>query len=65
MKNVTVFRVDYVRKTKVPIGRVVERRNKERGDNLIGLLQLARRSFSASAQEAFQIAVDRPRGWFG
>lgn len=65
MKNVTVYRVDYVRKTKVPIGWVVERRNRERGNNLIGLLQVARRSYSASPQEAIQTAVDRPRALFG
>lgn len=65
MKNITVYRVDYVRKTKVPIGLVVERRNKERGNNLIGLLRLARKSFSTGPQEAIQIAVDRPRALFG
>jgi len=65
MNNITVYRVDYVRKTKIPIGWVVERRNKERGNNLIGLLRVARRSFSTSAQEALQIAVDRPRALFG
>ncbi len=58
MKNITVYRVDYVRKTRVPIGMVVERRAKERGDNLIGLLRMARRAFSSSAQEALHIAVD-------
>lgn len=58
MKNVTVYRVDYVRKTKVPIGVVVERRLKERGDNIVGLLRLARKAFSSSPQEAFHIAVD-------
>lgn len=61
MKTVTVYRVDYVRKTKVPIGCVVERRSKERGDNLIGLLRLARKTFSSSPEEALQIAVERPR----
>jgi len=58
MRNVTVYRVDYVRKMKVPIGMVVERRVKERGDNIIGLLRLARKAFSTSTEEAFHIAVD-------
>ncbi|MGA7105049.1 MAG: hypothetical protein WBX49_06855 [Candidatus Deferrimicrobiaceae bacterium] len=58
MRNVTVFRVDYVRKMKVPIGLVVERRVKERGDNIIGLLRLARKAFSTSTEEALHIAVD-------
>ena len=58
MRNVTVYRVDYVRKMKVPIGLVVERRMKERGNNFIGLLRLARKTFSTSVEEAFHIAVD-------
>ena len=65
MKNVTVYRIDYVRKTKVPIGSVMERRNTERGNNLIGLLRLARKSFSNSPQEAIQTVLDRPRPLFG
>lgn len=65
MKNVTVYRVDYVRKTKVPIGSVKERRSEERGNNLIGLLRLARKSFSTGPQEAIEIVVDRPRPLFG
>ena len=64
MGNVTVYRVDYVKKTKVPIGWVVERRGKERGDNLVGLLRLARRAFAVGPQEALQIAVERPRAMF-
>ena len=60
MRNVTVYRVDYVRKMKVPIGLVVERRVEERGDNIIGLLRLARKAFSTSAEEALHIAVDPP-----
>jgi len=58
MRNVTVYRVDYVRKMKVPIGLVVERRVKERGDNIIGLLRLARKAFSTSTEEALHISVD-------
>jgi len=58
MKPVSVYRVDYVRKTKVRIGTVLERRTKDRGDNLGGLLHLARKMFSASPQEAFLTALD-------
>lgn len=58
MKNVTVYRVDYVRKLKVPIGLVVERRRKERGDNVMGLLRLARKTFSSSPDEALHITID-------
>ena len=59
MKQVTVYRVDYVKKTKVPIGHVLERRTKERGDNLIGLLRLARKTYCRTPQDALHIAVDR------
>jgi len=65
MMNVTVYRVDYVRKTKVPIGSVKERRKVERGNNLIGLLRLARKSYSTGPQEAIQTVLDRPRPLFG
>jgi hypothetical protein len=58
MKTIPVYRVDYVRKLKVPIGSVVERREKERGDNIIGLLRMARNSFSSSPEEALHIAID-------
>ncbi len=58
MKTVTVYRVDYVRRTRIPIGAVKERRRKERGDNLIGLLRLARKTYASSPEEALYIAVD-------
>ncbi len=58
MKTVTVYRVDYVRRTRIPIGAVEERRRKERGDNLIGLLRLARKTYASSPEEALYIAVD-------
>lgn len=64
MNNVTVYRVDYVKRTKVPIGWVVERRGKERGNNLIGLLRMARKAFAAGPQASLQIAVERPRARF-
>lgn len=56
--TITVFRVDYVKKMKRPIGTVIERRQTRRPGNLSGLLQLARKTFSTSPQEAFQIALD-------
>lgn len=58
MTPITVYRVDYVNKTRVRIGTIFERRRKDRGDNLRGLLFLARRSFSSSPQEAFLTALD-------
>lgn len=58
MRPVSVYRVDYVRKTRVRIGTVMERRTRERGDNLSGLLFLARKMFSASPEDAILIALD-------
>lgn len=58
MKSVTVYRIDYVNKTRVPIGTVVERRKKDRGDGLVGLLRIARKIYSSSALDSIQIAID-------
>jgi hypothetical protein len=58
MRIVKVYRVDYVKKTKVPIGRVVERREKYRGGNLLGLLRLARKFYGTGPKDTIHIAVD-------
>ncbi len=58
MQSVTVYRIDYAKKTRVPIGTVVERRKKDRGDNLLGLLRVARKTYSSLAQDSIQIAID-------
>ncbi len=66
MRTVTVYRVDYVKKTRVPIGEVWERRKKDRGGNLFGLLMLARKIYGAGPEDAFHIAVDNQearRAW--
>lgn len=58
MKTVTVYHVDYVRRSRIPIGRVEERRKKDRGNNLTGLLRLARKTYGLGPEDAFRIAVD-------
>ena len=58
MRAVTVYRVDYVQKTRVPIGWVMERRRTVRSDNYLGLLRLARKVFALSPEDAFSIAID-------
>jgi hypothetical protein len=67
MKTVTVYRVDYVKKTRVPIGGVQERRKKDRGGNLLGLLKLARKTYGTDPEDAVHIAVDNQEasgpGW--
>jgi len=58
MKTIQVYQVDYVRKSRRPIGVIEERRESDRADNGAGLLRLARRKFAASADEAFRIIVN-------
>jgi hypothetical protein len=59
MNTFTVYRVDYVKGIRIPIGMVEERRKKGRPGNLAGLLRLARNLFSTNPQEAFHIALDK------
>jgi len=56
MRTVTVYRVDYVKKARVPIGEVQERRKKDRGGNLLGLLRLARKTYGTDPDDAIHIA---------
>ncbi len=58
MRPISVYRVDYVKKTRVRLGTVIERRSKERGGNLQGLLYLAKAKFAATPQEAFLTVID-------
>lgn len=58
MKGLTVYRVDRETRTKIPVGTVMERRKEERGRNLIGLLQVARKDFVSSQGDALQIQAD-------
>ncbi len=58
MKDVTVYRVDYVSKERIPIGTVIERRREERGDNILGLLRLARKMYAKNLEDALHIAID-------
>ncbi len=47
MNKVVIYRVDGVMKKDVPVGTVEERRKRERGDNLIGLIRVARKEFAS------------------
>ncbi len=58
MKGLTVYRVDRETRTKVPVGTVVERRKEERGRNLVGLLQVAKKDFVSARDESLQIQAD-------
>jgi len=59
MKIVTVYAVDYVKKMKTPVGSMVERRKADRGDNLLGLLKLARKQYASTPDAALRICLER------
>jgi len=59
MKNVTVYVVNYVHKMKTPIGSMVERREADRGDNLLGLLKRARKQYASTPDTAFRICLEK------
>jgi hypothetical protein len=58
MRAVTVYRVDYGRKTEDPVGAVPEMRKTERAHNRLDLLRLARRLFAYDAADALHIVID-------
>ena len=58
LRAVTVYRVDYGRKTKDPIGAVLEMRTTERAHNYLDLLRLARKLFALDAADALHIVID-------
>ena len=52
MKNYTVYRFDYIRQVREPVGKLVERRSKDRGGNIEALLRLAQRIYSTSSLDS-------------
>lgn len=58
MRAVTVFRWDYGRKTKEPVGVVFEMRKTERIGNYLDLLRLARKLFAMNSADAVNIIID-------
>lgn len=58
MRAVTVYRMDYGRKTRYPVGVVLEQRKKERGENQKDLLRLARRLFAVDTADSVHILID-------
>jgi hypothetical protein len=57
MQEVTVYRWNYGKNTRLPIGVVLERRKTERGNNYIDLLRLARRRFGVNTAGAGHIFI--------
>jgi len=52
MKTYTVYRFDYIRHVREPVGQLMERRSKERGNNNEDLLRLAQRLYSRSSLDS-------------
>jgi len=57
MQEITVYRWDDGRYTKIPIGVVSEKRKTERGSNYIDLLRQARRRFTENSAGAVHIFI--------
>jgi hypothetical protein len=55
MKSLTVFRLDRKTRRKILIGKVTERRRGERGNNLVGLLRMAKKTFVPFPGETLQV----------
>jgi hypothetical protein len=56
-KIYTVYRMDFLDEKKVPIGTLVERRVKERGNNEAGVLRLAQKLYAESPIDKLRIIV--------
>jgi len=56
-KTVMVYRLDTDTKSMEPLGILVERRKKERGDNITGMVHLARKEFDGTEDKAGRITV--------
>lgn len=59
MKSFNVYLVDYVKQEKVLIGEVVERREKLRPGNTLGLLKIARETFAIHPALAYRIVLEK------
>jgi hypothetical protein len=49
LKTYIVYRYDYIRQVREPVGKLVERRSKDRGDNEASLLKLAKKLYPMSS----------------
>ena len=59
MYSYKVYSVNYLDREKTPIGRVLERRNKYRPNNLLGLLKIARKAFVDNPEKAFHVVLEK------
>lgn len=52
MKVYTVYRYDYIRQVREPVGMVIERRKRDRGSDIEGLLKLAQKLYTTSSLDS-------------
>jgi hypothetical protein len=52
VKSYTVYRFDYNRQMREPVGKLEERRRKDRGNNIEALLRLAQKLYSTSSLDS-------------
>jgi hypothetical protein len=62
VNSVLVYRLDNKTKSMVPLGILVDRRNHERGDNVIAMLRMAKREFAGTDEEAASIFIKYEAG---
>lgn len=55
MTTFTVYRFDKDRDSKVRVGTLVERRGRDRGNNIVGLLKLAANRFKLAPGQKIQV----------
>lgn len=52
VRTFTVYRFDYIRQVREPVGKLMERRSKDRENNTEALLKLAQRLYSTSSLDS-------------
>jgi hypothetical protein len=52
VKTYIVYRYDYIRQVSEPVGKLVERRKKDRGNNVGSLLKLAQKIYPTTSLDS-------------
>ena len=60
MKSYTVHRFDYIRQEREAVGKLLERRSRDRGNNIEALLRLARKLYSTSSLDSHIVITPDP-----
>jgi hypothetical protein len=58
IKAYTVFRIDLIRQVREPVGMVLERRKRDRGNNFEGLLKLAKKIYPVPPDSHIVISLE-------